>query len=64
MKFKLEIECDNAAFGDGMAATNAEVSRILKSLAHSLIIDGYGNGPLRDWNGNTVGSYKFEGTRE
>lgn len=60
MKFKLEISCDNAAFGDGMHATNLELARMLRVLASSLQDDGYSNGPLRDYNGNTVGKYWFE----
>lgn len=66
-KFTLTINTDNAAF-DAEAddahqtehdnARNAEVARILRYAADRV---EYGTiGPLRDVNGNTVGSYSFD----
>ena len=63
MKFHLEIECGNAAFGDGMSATFSEIARILGELRGDLITRGYSNGGLRDYNGNLVGKYWFTGKR-
>lgn len=63
MKFKLEIDCDNDAFGDGMAATFNELSRILGELRGRLVGEGYATGGLLDHNGNLVGKYWFEGRR-
>lgn len=64
MKFKLEITCDNAAFGRVMRETDEEVARILRTLATHLATEGSSEGGLLDANGNTVGSYEFEGERE
>lgn len=51
--FKLQIETDNAAFGDFRAV---EVARILRQLADNLSTSG-DSGNLRDINGNTVGTW-------
>lgn len=58
MKFKIEIDCGNAAFdGDDKYP---EIERILTELVkqskdgHSLV-----NHAIRDINGNVVGSSKF-----
>lgn len=52
MKFKIEIKCDNAAFGDEPAY---EVARILWELAKRIERDGDLAYPLHDINGNRVG---------
>jgi len=57
MKFKLEIDCDNAAF-DSWPNAEAEVARILRNAATE-IETRQGQGKCRDYNGNTVGSYFF-----
>ena len=68
MKFKLEIECNNEAFGDEMSKTLWELGRMLYALSKRLREtaegEGEGEGKLRDSNGNTVGKYWFEGERE
>lgn len=59
--FKLEIDCDNDAFGEG--ATSEEIARILESAAYALRVNGLYNCSaqwLRDINGNRVGTYKYE----
>ena len=56
MKFILEIKCDNAAFGDGMA--HIEVAQILRELADNLENENPVHG-LRDSNGNRVGGCEF-----
>ena len=62
MKFKLEIECDNDAFGLGASDTVAEVQRILGAAITKL--EGYQlEAVLRDCNGNRVGEYKLTGKR-
>lgn len=54
MKFKLEINCDNAAFeGD----PSYEVRRILEELVHNM--EDVCEHKLRDINGNIVGFAKF-----
>lgn len=64
MLFKVEIETDNAAFED-----SGELSRILHELADRVevqVVDGHvaynrdGDWPVRDVNGNRVGSAWLE----
>ncbi len=56
MKFTLTIHCDNAAFEE--YGLENEVARILRVAAMKV---GRGkNEPLRDENGNTVGSFAFD----
>ena len=55
MIFKLQIQCDNAAFTDYPLE---EVGRILQELAVKLDANEYGN--IFDINGNSVGFYKLE----
>jgi hypothetical protein len=57
MKFKLEIECDNAAFEDD---PSYEVARILKEAATEKVEQGTLTGKLYDINGNLVGSFTYE----
>lgn len=52
--FTLNIETDNAAFQDG--DTHAEITRILRDVTER-IEAGADRGPIRDINGNTVGSF-------
>lgn len=65
MRFMLEIDCDNAAFGstdltaDGISERNAEVARILREAADR-IEGGALAVKLRDVNGNTVGQAGFQ----
>lgn len=51
-KFKLEIDTDNAAFGD---APEFELSRILSELSDDVADDQRETYTIRDENGNTVG---------
>lgn len=56
MKFKLEIDCGNAAF-EPDAAT--EVARILVNMCDTTLpFDA--SGKLWDANGNVVGFFRFE----
>lgn len=55
MTFKLQIDCDNAAFSDNPLE---EVGRILKELSEK--IDANEHGKIYDYNGNKVGFYKLE----
>jgi len=62
MKFKIEIDCGNAAFGDDENGADAgpEVARILAGLAHVIQTRGYLQDILlRDINGNKVGTAGF-----
>ena len=61
MKFKLEIKCDNAAFGDNALDRGYEVARILKKLSLKVEDEAADVGevlPLFDTNGNCVGEAK------
>lgn len=51
-KFKLEINTDNAAFGD---SPELELSRILEELSNEVAEDQRDEYIIRDENGNTVG---------
>ncbi|MCA1841068.1 MAG: hypothetical protein LC723_12220 [Actinobacteria bacterium] len=61
MKFTLEITCDNAAFDENPFP---EVARILREAARK-VDDGLvkigQEQPLRDVNGNRVGSFVMKG---
>lgn len=57
MTFKLQINCDNAAFdGD----PNPELARILEYVALE-VRDGIPFGNVRDINGNKVGHFEIKG---
>lgn len=57
MKLKIEIEMDNAAFGDGTAFdAGPEVATILRELASAFEREGAHERDLRDSNGNRVGA--------
>ncbi len=56
MTFTLEINCDNAAFGDNKYDAGLEVARILKQVADKLE-GGHKGDTVRDINGNLVGSF-------
>lgn len=56
MAFILRIDTDNAAFDDDC---NAELARILVRIANELYV-GVPPTPIRDINGNTVGSYSWD----
>ena len=62
IKFKLNMNCDNAAFDEN---ANAEIARILREIAADLEADTSGRlyeQHFRDSNGNRVGSFKvFKG---
>ncbi len=57
MRFLVEIDCDNAAFEDD---PTHEVVRLLRQIVRRLEKDGESRGGLRDVNGNSCGSYKYE----
>jgi hypothetical protein len=73
MKFRVEINTDNAAFSDvtrGHSGERAgeELARILHALADDLdgigaaeIEDRFEGMPLLDWNGNTSGRVTIQG---
>lgn len=56
--FKLQINIDNAAFGDTPGEAAAEIKRILSEIPDFLPIGTLA--PLRDVNGNLVGSYHVD----
>ena len=57
MKFKLELEIDNAAFGD---KPQTEVARLLVRLAEMLETSDFMAHPIFDTNGNRVGRSTVE----
>jgi hypothetical protein len=61
MKFKLEIDCGNAAFGSDSAARYAEVGRILAEIAKAMRDESLTIPKVRDSNGNVVGKASFTG---
>lgn len=60
-KFRVEFDCDNAAFGETDLERLSEAARILATLAGKLACgtQGYPTGHVRDFNGNTVGHWTF-----
>lgn len=58
MTFRLEIHCENAAFGDDALERCMEVARILRALSYDMLAKDDA-GKLRDLNGNTVGEWSF-----
>lgn len=61
MKFKLEIDCGNAAFGGSVEERNFEVARILKEVAEKFENERTATEKVYDVNGAVVGSAKFIG---
>lgn len=59
MKFKLEINCTNAAFGESLYDLRSQVAGILHSYAEKLMDDDHSFAALRDENGNTCGFCEF-----
>jgi hypothetical protein len=57
MKLTLTMEMDNAAFGDHDYERGDEVGRLLGKVGEK-ISDGYTEGGLMDYNGNTVGHWE------
>lgn len=61
-KFTLEFETGNAAFGETRGERREEIARILRTVADRLTrtySTGDDCGPIRDANGNRVGSYQM-----
>lgn len=56
MKFKLNFDCDNSAFGDDIFSRNEEIKRILLEVSKNLE-NGYEFFPVYDVNGNKIGKY-------
>jgi hypothetical protein len=59
MKFKLEMQCDNAAFTD---YAPGEIKWILLQLAETVGngIERGDSGPIRDTNGNRIGAWSLK----
>jgi hypothetical protein len=64
MRFALELECSNAAFGNTHAERCEEIARILRALADRLDANTAEPGRLRDSNGNTVGDWNMDEQEE
>lgn len=56
MKLRIEINMDNAAFGEDAYECGTEAARILRKLADKLEGPGSGDITLYDSNGNPVGT--------
>jgi hypothetical protein len=70
MNFELNIRCDNAAFDED---PTGELARILANLAAKISDDRMGgcgkpgmtdDGKVRDINGNSVGTWEWDGALE
>lgn len=59
MKLKIEIDGDNAAFGDSPDQRSSEVVYLLRDIADR-IESGEENFKVRDSNGNVVGKVTIE----
>jgi len=58
MKFTLEIDMENAAFGPTPSDLRQELQRLLEAVSRSLrYIDSEDEGIIRDLNGNRVGHW-------
>lgn len=62
MKLKIEINMDNAAFGGDQFDRGAEAAKILEEFADKIAEGAMPrtSGPLRDSNGNLVGTWSIE----
>ena len=59
--FTMQIDCDNAAFGENWPNLIAEVARVLRDTAMRLEAVGSPvNYTVRDINGNRVGWFRFD----
>jgi hypothetical protein len=56
-RFKMHVDLGNAAFDDGMLAT--ELGRIVRDVAEA-IEEGVDGESIRDVNGNTVGRWDID----
>lgn len=60
MKFTLEFDCDNAAFGATVDARNDEIARILAVAAADIMNhQGLEQQTLRDLHDNVVGKWQL-----
>ena len=57
MKFKLNFDCDNEAFG---YEPTYEIARILREVADKLKKHNADSGYVHDENGNLIGDYILE----
>ena len=60
MKLTIELDCSNAAFGEGDHEAGQEIARILREAAGRLETYGAHGLRLRDVNGNIVGGLDIE----
>jgi hypothetical protein len=60
MTFGVTIDTGNAAFGEHIYEATPEVARILRDIADR-VEGGAMSGDVRDYNGNTVGAFRFGG---
>jgi hypothetical protein len=70
--FKLEIRTDNAAFGETDCETFQEIAAVLIDLRRRMQAEAASDDggcrmgkwiePLRDTNGNTIGTFTYEST--
>lgn len=62
MRIIIEIQCDNAAFGETQTECGEELQRILNQLGERMASDGCHDISKRiiDANGNHVGDFRIE----
>lgn len=58
MTFKLEFNCDSAAFDE---KPKVEIERILRDVLYRVVEDDKDNGSITDLCGNVVGEFKISG---
>ena len=62
MKLKIEINCNNSAFGEDESELREELYRIItQEVALMVYHNKFENQVIRDYNGNSVGSIQFLG---
>jgi hypothetical protein len=55
VKFKLEFDCDNAAFED----LEGELRWVLSNVTNDVSLPSASDGTVRDSNGNRIGEWRF-----
>lgn len=64
MKIVITIDTDNDAFQPNETSKENEVMRILRMLADDIFQHNIRSNPIYDINGNKVGEFKIEDSRE
>ena len=60
MRFRLDMSCDNAAFGNTPQERGYEVACLLRATAEQVLRHEYEGRLIMDENGNQVGEWSFD----